>query len=232
MSKIRAKGEDGITSAEKRFADEYLIDLNATRAAKAAFQLEGQVASKTGWKILQKQAVQVYIQRRIAERSERTQVQQDDVIKELARMGFANMADFVRVNEDGSLFFDFADLTREQAAAIAEVSVEETLEPDQSDPEGKRRRTVRRTKFKLHDKRGALESLAKHLGMNKQPERLAPVAPRDPDLAEMTDEQIDAEFDRLLGEVGTRAAGAKAAPGQKGKGTKGAGRSVRNLRPN
>lgn len=180
MSKAQKKDADGLTVADRRFADEYLVDLNITRAAQTALRLEGKAASQTGWRLLQKKVVQAYVQRRIAERAERVQLSQDDVIQELRRIAY--------------------------------------------DPSNSESARVR-----------ALEVIGKHMGMfapQPPPPPQVPTEPRDKDLAEMTDEQIDAELDRLLGEVGTRAASDEAAPGEKGKGPKAGGRPVRNVRPN
>lgn len=82
------------------------------------------------------------------------------VIEELAKIGFANMADYMRAGADGDPYLDFSQLSRDQAAALAEVTVE-----DFKDGRGEDARDVRRVKFKLVDKLGALEKLGKHLGM-------------------------------------------------------------------
>ena len=82
------------------------------------------------------------------------------VLRELALLGFSNMQDYMRAGPDGDPYLDFSDLTREQAAALAEVTVE-----DFTDGRGKDARDVRRVKFKLADKHAALVSMARHLGM-------------------------------------------------------------------
>ena len=50
-------------------------------------------------------------------------------------------------------------VTRDKAAAIAQVEIEEVLEGEGDDAE-----RIRKTKFKLHDKRAALVDIGKHLG--------------------------------------------------------------------
>jgi phage terminase small subunit len=70
------------------------------------------------------------------------------------------MLDYMSPGEDGDLFVDLAGLTRERAAAIAEVTVE-----DFKDGRAKDARECRRIKFKLLDKRAALVDIGKHLGM-------------------------------------------------------------------
>ena len=69
------------------------------------------------------------------------------------------MADYMKSSEDGDPHLDFSSLTREQAAALAEVTVDDFL-----DGRGEDAREVRRVKFKLADKRASLVDLAKLLG--------------------------------------------------------------------
>lgn len=85
------------------------------------------------------------------------------VLQELSLIGFANMQDYMSVGVDGQPVLDFSKLSRAQAAALAEVTVEEF-----KDGAGKDSRDVRRVKFKLADKRAALVDIGKHLGMFKE----------------------------------------------------------------
>lgn len=80
------------------------------------------------------------------------------VLQELAAIGFANMADYVAVDENGNPAPNFASVTRKQFAAVAEITIED-IETGQ--------RIGKRTKFKLLDKRAALVDLGKHLGLFK-----------------------------------------------------------------
>lgn len=85
------------------------------------------------------------------------------VLDELAKLAFANMADYMRVGAGGDPVLDFSKLTRDQAAALTEVTVEDYL-----DGRGEDAREVRKVKFKLADKRGPLVDLGKHLGLFKE----------------------------------------------------------------
>lgn len=91
--------------------------------------------------------------------AKRAEISIADVISELAKIGFANMADYMRTSPDGDPYLDFSALTRDQAAALQEVTVE-----DFKDGRGEDARKVRRVKFKLSDKRAALVDIGKHLG--------------------------------------------------------------------
>ena len=81
------------------------------------------------------------------------------VLNELALLGFANMLDYISVGPNDTVKVDLSKLTREQAAAIGEVTVEEFTERTGQDESGKPIfENVRRTKFKLTDGGGVVPS--------------------------------------------------------------------------
>ena len=101
--------------------------------------------------------------------AERTVVTVQSVVEELAKIGFANMMDYVDIGPDGDAYLDMSRLTRDQAAAISEVIVN-----DAKGARGAKSRGKRQVKFKLHDKKAALVNLGNHLGMFKQQTDAAP----------------------------------------------------------
>ena len=141
-----------------RFVQEYLIDLNATQAAIRAGYSE-KTANQQGARLLANVGVKAAVEQGLAEAAERNKLTLDKVIAELRLLGFANMQDYMRVGPDGDPYLDFSALTREQAAALTEVTVEDFKDGRADDA-----RDVRRVKFKLADKRSALVDLGKHLG--------------------------------------------------------------------
>jgi len=152
-----------LTPKQKRFVDEYLIDLNATQAAIRA-KYSKKTAQEQGARLLSNVMVQAAVQRRMKDRESRTEITQDMVLKELARIGFSDIRKIVKWGEteirvadgeDGEMMpfhglalFCSDQVDDETAAAISEVS------------EGREG-----LKVKLHDKKGALVEIAKHLGM-------------------------------------------------------------------
>lgn len=146
---------------QKRFIDEYLIDTNAAAAAQRA-GYSTKAAKQVGYALLQRPEIEAEIGRRQAKLAKANGVTVDGIIKELAKLGFCNMQDYLRITEDGDPQLTLASLTRDQAAALSEVTVE-----DFKDGRGEDARDVRRIKFKLADKRAALVDLGKHLGMFK-----------------------------------------------------------------
>ena len=88
-----------MTKKQKIFADEYLIDPNATQAYRVAYlsvKKEG-VDAVNGSKLLRNTKVQEYISERMQERQQCTEVTQDMVVKELAAIAFARATDYAAV---------------------------------------------------------------------------------------------------------------------------------------
>lgn len=83
--------------------------------------------------------------------------------KEIARLAFANILDFGRVDEDGEFRLDLSATTREQFAGVQSIKTKRTVrtigEMDIED-------TV--TEFRLAPKREALVELAKFAGLYKE----------------------------------------------------------------
>lgn len=152
----------GLTAKRQRFVDEYLVDLNATQAAiRSGYSRK--TAQEQSSRLLSNAMVSDAITKRRDAIAAKTEVTQERIIAELAKIGFANMADYMRSNPDGDPYLDFSALTRDQAAALTEVTVE-----DYTEGRGEDARDVKRVKFRLGDKRAALVDLGKHLGMFRE----------------------------------------------------------------
>ena len=148
-----------LTARQERFVSEYLIDLNATQAAiRAGYAKSG--ARVEGTRLLANAKVSAAVAKGCAKQEQRAEIKADDVIRELAKIGFANMLDYITIGKDGDPYVDLSSLTREQAAAIGEVTVEDFI-----DGRGEDARSVRKIKFKLADKRGALVDLGRHFAL-------------------------------------------------------------------
>ena len=142
-----------MTQKQKRFIEEYLIDLNATQAAiRAGYSPDS--AADIGSENLRKPDIRMHIDKKMAERSKRTGVNADRVVMELAKLAFVNAADVINT-EDATLR---EDALVEDTAAIQSVKVK--VIPTQNG-EGIER------EIKMADKIKALELLGKHLGMFK-----------------------------------------------------------------
>jgi phage terminase small subunit len=149
-----------LTAKQKRFVDEYLVDFNATQAAIRA-GYKANTAHVIGAENLRKPKIAEEIARRQKDLQRRTEVTQERVVKELARIAFANIADYVhvetqtRTKDDGTettyqivMLIETEDLSADQRAALSTV-----------------KQSVNGVEIKLHDKIKALELLGRHIGM-------------------------------------------------------------------
>lgn len=141
-----------LTAKQKRFTEEYLIDLNATQAAIRA-GYSPQSAKEIGYENLTKLHIRARVDKAMAERSKRTGINAERVLIELARIGFVNAPDVV----DTMSATVKEDATNDDTAAIASVKVK-IVDGDFSSVE---------REIKFADKIKALELLGKHLGMFK-----------------------------------------------------------------
>ncbi len=142
---------------EEIFAREYLIDLNGTKAAIAAGYSE-KGADVRAAELLGTRRVKDLIAKLAEQKLRKLDVSVERILTELSREAFANMFDFLKPTQDGEdLIFDFSKLTREQAAAIQEYTVDATG----GTGDGERKRVLR-TRFKLTDKIRAQELLGKY----------------------------------------------------------------------
>lgn len=154
--------EKPISPKRQRFIEEYLVDLNATQAAiRSGYSKK--TAAEAGYELLRIPHIADAIAKAKADRAERTGITADAVVQELSKLGMANMLDYIETTEDGAARVDLSAITRDQAAAIQEVQVEIYVEGNGDEAE--------RVKFKLADKRGALDLLGKHLGIFEQDNR-------------------------------------------------------------
>jgi len=145
-----------LTAKQKIFADEYLIDLNATRAYKVAYLKvkKDETAKAAASRMLTNVNVAAYVEKRMKDREKRTEITQDMVLKELAKIGFADVTDFVTIENKGSYkavqVKSTDDMPGDKLGAIAGIK------------EG-----ANGIEIKLNDKGKALELIGRHLGMFK-----------------------------------------------------------------
>lgn len=139
-----------LTEKQRRFVDEYLIDLNATQAAiRAGYSVK--TANEQGSQNLAKLSIQQAIAEQMAERSKRTGINQDRVVLELAKIALVKMTDIV--DSQGRIK---SDASPDDLACIESVKYKES----ESDTGSSVEREV-----KIASKLKALELLGKHLGM-------------------------------------------------------------------
>lgn len=171
-----------LTAKQKIFADEYLIDLNATRAYKVAYSKvkKDEVARANGSRLLTNANVAAYIDKRIKDREQRTEITQDRVLQELARLGFF---DARKLFADNGQPLAIKDLDDNTAACIVGVKVKEMY-----DSEGEF--IGYEKEYKLADKKGSLELIGRHLGMFKDKMELSGRVDTNNPYADLTTDEL------------------------------------------
>lgn len=142
------RGERKLTVRQQRFVEEYLIDANASQAAiRAGFSKKQ--ANSAGARLLRHPLVKEAVRKATADRSARLRITADRVLREYARIAFADIRNFTGQGTAG--LKAVADLSDDDAAAVVELTG--TSEGDGG------------VKVKLHDKKKALDAIARHLGL-------------------------------------------------------------------
>lgn len=160
-----------LTDKQKRFCEEYLIDLNATQAAIRA-GYSPKTAEQTASRLLRNVKVQEYIAKRQKELSRSTEITQERVIQELALIAFSNNADYAHVVEKkmqveaGGTLVDVLD---KDGKPVMYRTVEPVLTEELTEEQKRALAVIKKGRDGLEvkscDKVKALELLGKHLGI-------------------------------------------------------------------
>jgi hypothetical protein len=111
-----------------------------------------------GNKLLMQPAIRDYVKHMREEIKARLSLTKDAVLEELNKLAMSNMVDFLVIGEDGNpAGYDLSGLSREQYAAIQEMTIDTYTEG-----RGENAEKVKSVKLKLAPKLGALEALGKH----------------------------------------------------------------------
>jgi phage terminase small subunit len=186
----RTKAERPLTTRQRRFVDEYLVDMNASAAARRAGYGD-RSADRHGSFLTHRPNVAAAIEARLAERRARLQVNAERVIAELARIAFADIGRILDWSDEDVALKPRRDISPDDRAAIQEIAVVKR-------PDGLATRVI------LHDKERALQALCRCLGLF-QP---GAIAVEPPKYSEELRQMLKAKIDKM---VADRVAEARAA---------------------
>ncbi len=141
-----------MTAKQQRFAEEYLVDLNATQAALRAGYSKS-CAHTHGYKLLRRPDVVAFVAEAQAARAARTGLTADRVVNELAKVAFGDPRGLFTWGKKGVALRESGELTRAEAALVSEITESRTTAGTTTQH------------IKLHGKMAALMALAKHLGL-------------------------------------------------------------------
>lgn len=158
---------DKLTAKQAAFVREYLIDMNATQAAIRAGYSE-RTAEKIGSENLRKPDIKAAVDAALAERSERTKINADWVLKRLADEATADLADLYDP-ETRSLkpVHDWPLIWRQ--GLVQGLEVDELFEGSGED----RIHVGHVRKVKLDNRIKRIELIGKHVGVNAFQEQVS-----------------------------------------------------------
>jgi phage terminase small subunit len=146
-----------LTDKQERFCDEYLIDLNATRAAiRAGYSVK--TATSIASENLSKPDIQKLIQEKREKIEEENSITRKMILEGYRKLAFYDSRKFY--DENGNVK-DVPDLDDDEAFAL---SAFEVMEEKGGDGEGHQVALGHTKKIKMSDRKGALDSLCKVLG--------------------------------------------------------------------
>ncbi|PJZ00371.1 terminase small subunit [Bacillus vallismortis] len=150
-----------LTPKQKRFVDEYLIDLNATQSyIRAGYKANSEaVAGVEGHKLLKNPKIEQAISEAMEKRSKRTNITADRVLNQLAKYAFADIRDLMTWNEETGR------ITLLPPDQIDGSIITELTQTVTEVPYGEEMMDKVTTKVKRGDPLKALELIGKHLGM-------------------------------------------------------------------
>jgi Phage terminase, small subunit len=152
------RGSARVNARQRRFVDEYLVDLNAAQAAIRA-GYSAKVARSLGQRLLTNVDIQTAIKRAEDARALRLQVRSDEVLRELVAIVRTNPSHFV-LDELGDLALA-NEADTESWRAVASVKRKTRTIPRKDDEPI----IEREVEFRLWDKNSAIDKAMRHLGI-------------------------------------------------------------------
>lgn len=148
-----------VDAIERKFIDGYVTDIQ-TIADKTGQRLAAALHAPFPYELGQRELamlarpmVRAAISQRIDELSNTYDISIPRTLREWTVIAYSNIADYVKIDEFGCPEIDLSQIPREKMAAIKSFEIEDK-------PRG-----GRKYKFQLHDKLGALNSVARYQGL-------------------------------------------------------------------
>jgi len=191
-----------LTPLQERFLDEYLVDLNGAGAMRrAGSKCAPGIAAVFATETLGKPNVARRLEEKRAEIADQLHITRDRVLREVARIAFADLRRLVRWSNNATHFVPSDQLTADDAAAVSGVKAKHSVAVD---PESGRETHTHELELRTYDKVGSLQKLIRHLGLEAEEHvhhthELGPVT-------ELSDEQL---IERTLTLAGRMPGGAE-----------------------
>lgn len=156
------KNPKQLTPKELKYAEEFLVHGNKAKSARLAGFSE-RSAMQIGFEVHQRPHVKAYIQKRMKELLERTEIKQEDVIRGLMYVAELDPADLF--DKDNNML-PIKDLPPEVRRAIAGFDITSTtLKTVGKDGEEDTEETTHTAKIRFNDRMKGWESLGRTIAM-------------------------------------------------------------------
>lgn len=172
MAEKKKKAKNSLTPKQKKFGDEFLIDLNGTKAAIRAGYSEKN-ADKIASQLLDKTRVREYIEGRMKGLEEKTGITQEKVLKELAAVAFADVTDYAQIIEKPLEIIDEGQTFTLKMQRCVEPVLTKNLTETQRKALASIKEGRNGIEIKTHDKLKALQMLGDYLSLFTDKERLS-----------------------------------------------------------
>lgn len=152
-----------LTPKQKAFCDEYMIDMNATRAYKKVYKTckSDTTAGQNGSRLLKNAKVKAYLDKKLKKRADKAEIRSEDTIREINNLAKADITDIMKLvrERSGRLKLhieDFNNLPKEVTCAIQ--SIKQLKDGS--------------VEIKLYDKTKALDMLSKIQGLYDEQQKV------------------------------------------------------------
>ena len=174
MAKKASEKPTLLTDKEKRFCEEWIIDLNGAASARRTGYLKN--SAFQAFRMLKKPKIQEYIKKLQEDRAIRTHITQDRVLQEYSIIAFSDIADYVNIDENTGVIIakSFEEMGELKSRALKKIKEDRAIKESAN---GKKVTVYDKIMFETHDKMEALRFLAKHLGMEGGKEHINITSP-------------------------------------------------------
>lgn len=179
VNKMQTNPETGLTDQQEQFFREYLTpqgkDSKPFNGKQAAIRAgySPKTAAQQASRLLTNVNGQAFLAKLQEPAIRKFEVTQERIMEEVAHLAFSNIMDYVTIDDNGQAFIDLSTMTRQQAAALAQIEVielppQEGMTVDEKGEPQAYSREVLKVKIKMWDKLNALEKLMKRHGLLKE----------------------------------------------------------------
>ena len=149
------------TPREERFCQEFIIDLNGAASARR-IGISSESAPVEACKMLKRKRVSKRIEKLQEERSLRVHLTQDRVLEEYIILALSDLKEYMTIEGGVLTPKSFEEMGPMKSRALKKIKQDRIIKES---ADGKQMVVHDIISFETHDKKGTLDFLAKHLGM-------------------------------------------------------------------